>query len=501
MRFTLGAKGTGGFGEILHGILQPAQRTMEQRLGQLIRQGLAVVLSALIIVVPIGQGTAFAQSAPAQPMDNGQAAQQPPPPLAPDQLDQLVAPIALYPDALVAQVLAGATYPNQVTEADQWRQAQGNAPADQIAAAANAHSWDPSIKALTAFPTVLAQMDKNIQWTTDLGNAYFNQPQDVMDAVQAMRQKAQAAGQLHSTTQLAVNVDNGLIVIAPADPAVVYVPIYNPWAVYGVPIAVYPGFYWAPPPGIVWGGVGIAFGIGIGVAAFASFGWGWGHWGVGWHDHAVVYNHGAYFPHNPGGYGHGGIYARGGYGRGGYGRGGGFNRGGGYAGNRGGRTGGGFNRGGAGSRGAAYGANRGGANRGGANRGGGMGRSSGTSRAATGHAGTVRSGGGRATTARSGGASAGHATTARSSGAGTGRATMARSSGGAGHSSGGTSHAMASHSSGGGGGHSTMARSSGGGHPSGGGSPHAMASHSGGGGGGHAAGGGGHAGGGGGHKR
>jgi hypothetical protein len=448
MRFTLGAKGTGGFGEILHGILQPAQRTMEQRLGHLIRQGLAVVLSALIIVVPLGQGTALAQSAAVQPVDNGQMAQQPPPPLAPDQLDQLVAPIALYPDALVAQVLAGATYPNQVTEADQWRQAQGNGPADQIAAAANAHSWDPSIKALTAFPTVLVQMDKNIQWTTDLGNAYFNQPQDVMDAVQAMRQKAQAAGQLRSTPQLAMSVDNGLVVLAPADPAVVYVPVYNPWVVYGVPIAVYPGFFWAPPPGIVWSGVGIAFGLGIGVAAFASFGWGWGHWGVGWHDHAVVFNHGAYFPHNPGGYGHGGIYARGGYGRGGYGRGGygrggGFNRGGGYAGNRGGRTGGGFNRGGGGSRGGAYGANRGG----------GMGRSGGTSRAATGHAGTVRSGGGHAMTARSGGASAGHAT-------------MARSSSGAGHSSGGMSHAMASHSSGGGGGgHSTMARSSGGGHP------------------------------------
>ena len=166
-------------------------------------------------------------------------------------------------------------------EADRWRQAQGNAPADQIAAGAKAQNWDPSVKALTAFPTVLAQMDKNIQWTTDLGNAYYNQPQDVMDSVQAMRQKAQAAGQLHSTPQLTVNNDNGVIVIAPANPAVVYVPVYNPWVVYGAPIAAYPGFYWAPPPEIVWGGRRSALEWELD-GRFAGWGWGWGHWGVGW---------------------------------------------------------------------------------------------------------------------------------------------------------------------------------------------------------------------------
>jgi hypothetical protein len=454
MKFATSATHTVRVRDILHGILQPGQATQE-RLGQFIRQGLAVVLSALIIVVPMGQSMAFAQVAPA-PTDNGQAAPQP---LAPDQLDQMVAPIALYPDALVAQVLAGATYPTQIVDADRWRQAQGNASPAQIAAGANSQNWDPSVKALTAFPTVLAQMDKNLQWTTDLGNAYYNQPQDVMDAVQALRQKAEAAGQLRSTPQLAVNNDNGVIAIAPADPAVVYVPVYNPWAVYGVPIAVYPGFYWAPPYGIAWSGVGIAFGVGIGIAAFASVGWGWGHWGVGWHDHSVVYNHGHYSPHNPGGYGRGGIYARGGGGRGGYGRGGGFNRGGGY--NRGGsyaRGGGGFNRGGA-SRGGSYA--RGG-------RGSSVGRSSATSRTSASRSSGTRAGAGRATTARSSGA---------------------------GRASGGTSHTMASRS---GGGHATTARSSGGGHPSGGGAPHAMASHSGGGGG-RAMGGGGHAGGGGGH--
>jgi hypothetical protein len=262
-----------------------------------------------MIMIPVGQGTGFAQSAPlpndaqsaptvadnSQPAaDNGQPAPQAQP-LTVEQLDQLVAPIALYPDGLVAQVLAAATYPTQVVQADRWLQEQGNAPANQIAAGANSQNWDSSVKSLTAFPTVLAQMDRNLQWTTDLGNAYYNQPQDVMDSVQAMRQKAEAAGQLRSTPQQTVTNDAGQVVIAPANPAVVYVPAYNPWVVYGAPVAVFPGFVWAAPPGIFWGGMAIGFGVGIGVAAFSSWGWGWGHWGVGWGSRAVLFNRGAYF--------------------------------------------------------------------------------------------------------------------------------------------------------------------------------------------------------------
>ncbi len=105
----------------------------------------------------------------------------------------MVAPIALYPDALVAQILAASTYPTQVVEADRWVQSQGSVPPEQLAAGANAQNWDPSVKALVAFPSVLAQMDRNIQWTTDLGNAYYNQPDDVMSAIQMMRGRAQAA--------------------------------------------------------------------------------------------------------------------------------------------------------------------------------------------------------------------------------------------------------------------------------------------------------------------
>jgi hypothetical protein len=297
----------GWFRAVLRDILWPREDAgiPERRCGRWTRQGLAVVLSALMIMVPLWQSEAFAQSPPPpdeeqsypQAMDDGQQAPQGEP-LSAEQLDQLVAPIALYPDALLAQILAAATYPTQVVEADRWRQAQGNAPAEQIAAGAEAQNWDASVKALTAFPTVLAQMDRNIQWTTDLGNAYYNQPQDVMNSVQEMRQKAQAAGQLRSTPQQVVTNDDGAIAIAPANPAVVYVPVYNPSVVYGAPVAVYPGYYYAPPPGVFWGGVAIGFGVGIGIGLFAHWGWGWGHWGIGWPNHAVFYNHNAYITHS-----------------------------------------------------------------------------------------------------------------------------------------------------------------------------------------------------------
>ena len=293
MIFAIAASSTGRFRQILRAVLQPRQAPVatEQKIGESIRRALVVVLSALMILVPMDQGVAFAQAPPNSPQ--GQQAPQVQP-LPPDQLNQLVAPIALYPDALVAQVLAASTYPGQAADADRWRQAQGNATPDQVAAAANAQNWDPSVKALTAFPSVLSQMDHSYQWTVDLGNAYYNQPQDVMTAVQVMRQRAEAAGQLRSTPQQNVSSDAGIIVIAPANPVLVYAPVYNPWVVYGVPVVAYPGFYYVPPPGVVWGGLAIGFAVGVGIAAFATWGWGWGHWGVGWSDRTVVYNNTTY---------------------------------------------------------------------------------------------------------------------------------------------------------------------------------------------------------------
>src|ERR1700761_29602 len=171
---------------------------------------------------PYGQGqapAAYAQ-APAsygQPPAYGQAQTQMQP-LAPQQLEQLVAPIALYPDALIAQILTASTYPAQVADADGWRQTQGYAPAEQIAAGANMQNWDPSVKTLTAFPQVLAELDRNIRWTADLGTAYYNQPQDIFNAIQSMRQRAQAAGNLQSTPQESVTYDQGNIEVAAANP-------------------------------------------------------------------------------------------------------------------------------------------------------------------------------------------------------------------------------------------------------------------------------------------
>jgi hypothetical protein len=240
----------------------------------------------------------------------------------------MVAPIALYPDSLLAEVLAASTYPAQVVDADRWRQSMGNAAPEQIAAGANAQDWDPSVKSLTAFPQVLQQMAQNISWTTELGNAYYNQPQDVMNAVQDMRERAQAAGTLQSTPQLAVNDDQGYIAVQPVNPQVVYVPTYNPWVVYGAPVAPYPGFD-AVDFGVDVAGAVIGFGVGITLAAFTGLAWAFGGWGIGWGDSCVLYHGGGWYSHSrevrDWGFAHGGPRAvgwHGGYGRGEYGRGG-----------------------------------------------------------------------------------------------------------------------------------------------------------------------------------
>ncbi len=266
----------------------------------------------------------------------------------------MVAPIALYPDALVAQILAASTYPTQVVEADRWVQSQGNVPPEQLAAGANAQNWDPSVKALVAFPSVLAQMDRNIQWTTDLGNAYYNQPDDVMSAIQMMRGRAQAAGTLRNTPQQDVSNEDGSIVIAPANPEVVYVPVYNPWGVYGTPIGIYPGYYYGPPVGVYFGsGLAIGFGIGIGIGMWSHWGWGWHNWGFNWRNRAVWYHGGRYYTHSRTVYNRGFNRPGGPRGfagsRGTYNRGGAYNRGGNYN-----RAGGNFNRGAQQNRGGTY---------------------------------------------------------------------------------------------------------------------------------------------------
>ena len=216
-------------------------------------------------------------------------------PLNAAQLEQLVAPIALYPDALVAQVLAASTYPGQIADADRWREMQGYASPEQIAAAADAQNWDPSVKALMAFPQVLAQMDHNLQWTTALGNAYYNQPQDVFEAVQVMRGRARTAGTLQSTPEQAVHYDRGYIQLMPADPQVVYVPTYNPWTVYGDQVSPYPGFSLLGGVESFLGSSPIEYGLGIAVSAFSQAPWGWLAWGLNWVANSVLFNQSDYY--------------------------------------------------------------------------------------------------------------------------------------------------------------------------------------------------------------
>jgi uncharacterized membrane protein YgcG len=228
------------------------------------------------------------------------------------QLQQLVAPIALYPDSLVAQVLAASTFPAQIVEADRYLQDNPNVKGDALAQAVDQMNWDPSIKALTGFPSVLGNMDKNLSWTSSLGDAYYNQQQDVMDAVQVMRQKAQTAGNLKSTDQQTVQSQGSDITIQPTNPQVVYVPAYNPWGIYGYPVSPWP--YWYNYPGIWWGSPGLYWGgVGFGIGWYGGYGWGWNHWGTNWGGHYVVYNHNAYYSRSNTFYNRNNYYRNGGY--------------------------------------------------------------------------------------------------------------------------------------------------------------------------------------------
>jgi len=229
----------------------------------------------------------------------------------PEQLQQLVAPIALYPDSLVVQILAASTFPEQVVEADRWLQAHPDLKGDGLGHAVDPQPWDPGVKALTAFPSVLGNMDKNLSWTSSLGDAYYNQQADVMDAVQVMRRRAADAGNLKTTTQQTVETRGSTIVIEPAIPEVVYVPAYDPWLIYGDPILAWPGWY--PYPGIWYGGPYLSFGAGFGIGFLGGFGWGWPHWGFDWHNRYVVYHNDRYYSHSTTFYNRNAYY-RGGHG-------------------------------------------------------------------------------------------------------------------------------------------------------------------------------------------
>src|SRR6201988_3419977 len=250
---------------------------------------LAILLSGSLVLATAPAGFADQTSQPTNQSTPTNAKQ------TPEQVQQLVAPIALYPDALVAQILAAATYPDQIVEADRWLQQQPDLKGEQLGKEVDKQPWDPSVKALTEFPSVLANMDKNLSWTSSLGDAYVNQEQDVMDAVQVMRDRAEKAGNLKSTSQEKVSNSDHTIVIEPADPEVVYVPEYDPWLVYGGPIVIWPGWY--AYPGLYLDGPGIAFGFGFWIGFFGGFGWGWGHWGYDC-PHGIMFDHHGYVSHS-----------------------------------------------------------------------------------------------------------------------------------------------------------------------------------------------------------
>ena len=230
-------------------------------------------------------------------------------PLTSEELDGIVAPIALYPDALVAQILGAATFPYEIVDATLWLKDNSQLKSEALAKQVDQQSWDPAVKALTQFPSVLDNLAKNLAWTSALGEASATQQGDVMAAVQRMRAKAQAAGNLKSSPEIKVVQESPqTIVIQPANPQIVYVPVYNPALIYGVPY-VYPGYvYVAPPPSTAV----IAFGVGIAVGAMmygGCCGWGWSYWGTNWRGNTIVYNRTVYV---------GNSYWRGGYYGGGY---------------------------------------------------------------------------------------------------------------------------------------------------------------------------------------
>jgi hypothetical protein len=270
-----------------------------------LKQLLSATLSFLLVInaVPFAaQGQEPAQAPAPGPAANGYSGQGAP--LSADDLQKLVAPIALYPDALVAQILGAATFPDQVSAAAGWLQQNKSLTGTALNQAVDKEQWDPSVKALTQFPTVLDNLAGNLSWTSGLGEAYHTQAADVMTAIQTLRAQAKAAGNLKSGSQITVVQQSPqTIVIQPTNPQVVYVPQYNPTVIYGTPY-VTPGYSTAAvvTTGLLAFGAGIAVGMAINNSCC---GWGYSYWNCNWHGGAVVYRSNTYYGNNAW---HGGYY-------------------------------------------------------------------------------------------------------------------------------------------------------------------------------------------------
>jgi Protein of unknown function (DUF3300) len=241
---------------------------------------LMIVLS--VALLSPGHGVALAQ----EPKPEAPTPKEEAPKIPNNQLDSLVAPIALYPDPLLSQTLVASTYPLEIILLQQWLEKNKNLKGTGLTEAVQKQTWDPSIQAMASLPDVVKQLATNISWTSDLGNAFLSQQSDVFDAVQRMRAKANAAGKLKSTPQMKVETKvietKTVVVIEQADPKVIYVPTYNPTVVYGAPVYPYPPIYYPPATGAV-----LAFTAGVALGAAWNNGWGYN---TGWGNNNVNIN-------------------------------------------------------------------------------------------------------------------------------------------------------------------------------------------------------------------
>ena len=252
------------------------------------RSVIGIILGLLVLAAaPVRESAAQAPSpAPLAPPPAAQAAVTAAPVFKMEEIDQLMAPIALYPDDLLVQILTAATYPLEIVMAARWVADPKNAAlkGDALEQALQAQSWDPSVKSLVPFPDVLKMMSDKLEWTQKLGDAFLAQQQECFASIQRLRQRAQSAGKLTSTKQQTVSTQGPAIVIAPADPDVVYVPAYDPGVAYGAwPYPEYPPYYYPPPVGygLATGlATGLAFGAGVAIAR-GLWGWGSPNWGAG----------------------------------------------------------------------------------------------------------------------------------------------------------------------------------------------------------------------------
>lgn len=234
----------------------------------------------LLVLTTLSLSSARAQSAPAP------ATAAPAPadaqPFSQEQLEQMLAPIALYPDSLLAQVLMASTYPLEIVEAERWAKSNASLSKDALATALETQAWDPSVKSLVNFPDVLTMLSDKLSWTQQLGDAFIGQQKQVMDAVQSLRSKANDTGNLKSSAEQNVTVSNPgptqTIVIESASPEIIYVPAYNPTIVYGTwPYPAYPPYPYYPPGYVVSN----AISFGVGVACGVAWGYAWGN--CNWH--------------------------------------------------------------------------------------------------------------------------------------------------------------------------------------------------------------------------